>query len=460
MNLRIILVFLSLGILMGGAPKKEPVYQGKTPSEWIKSPDLSIKLIRSFEEDGIDVVPPLVEALQDKDLKVREAALKNLEKVEKNTGHSTDLILPLLVAWKDPDRKIREQANRLLEEFPKQWGDLTHSGFDWYDSISPEALKKLGPTALPILTNGLKHPNEFVRGMAMALLGSLGPRSKEVVPTMEKILLGEKPTRLRGEAAAALCQIDTAGPPSLKKALTSPEKPIRRGAVYGLSRFPPKKPDDFPVLLLEVLKDSGKEDGLSQLVVSALKKLKVPTKPTDPLLLDSDPFVQIWFAYHLDQEKTVPGLVQAMDNSDGRIRRKAVEILRQEKEAEGLVQGLKNKDPEVRQLVVQALNELGPAAKPFLPVLAECLGDDDLVVSERARQILVKFGADAVPFFMKALKEGRPQIRRSSVFALGQIGPPAKEALPLLVEMLKNDTQEDLAWEVRRTLKKIQPQEK
>lgn len=453
MNPRIALILMSLGSLPAALIGGEPIYQGKTISEWVKLPDVPINVIRSFEE-WVEVGAPLVVALQDKNLKVREAALINLEKISENPGHRFDLVVPLLLALKDPDPKIREKANRLLDQnFSISWFP------DRLDDFLP-AVKKLGATAVPIFTQGLKQKIEFVQGVSAVLLGSMGSRSKEAVPALESLLLDEKKHRLRGDVAVALCQIGPAGLSSIKKALRNSEESIRLGAVYGLSRFPPKKAEDFPDLLLEVLKDTRKDDDLCQKITTVLKNLKVPTEPKNPLLLDPDPFVQIWFAYHLEQEKTVPRLVQAMDNSDGRIRRKAVEILRQEKAVEGLVQGLKNKDPEVRQLAIRGLAELGPAVKPFLPGLAECLGDDDLIVSGRARQILVKFGADSVPFFLKTLQDRNPKVRRSAVFALGQIGPPAKEAVPLLVEMLKNDDQGELAWEIRRALKKISPQEK
>src|SRR5947207_768525 len=72
----------------------------------------------------------------------------------------------------------------------------------------------------------------------------------------------------------------------------------------------------------------------------------------------------------------------------------------------------------------------------------------DLIAAFRSRKLrkraaavalVVGMGREAVPALLQALREGDPDVRKVAVVALGQIGPDASEAVPLLVEALADD---------------------
>src|SRR5262249_29905417 len=72
------------------------------------------------------------------------------------------------------------------------------------------------------------------------------------------------------------------------------------------------------------------------------------------------------------------------------------------------VSRLKDGKPNVRVRAAKALGEIGPAAAPAIPDLAELLRDEDV------------------------------SVRLAAVTALGEIGPAAKEAVPILIEALQD----------------------
>lgn len=133
------------------------------------------------------------------------------------------------------------------------------------------------------------------------------------------------------------------------------------------------------------------------------------------------------------------------------------------------IQDLKHGTRDVKISAAQALGGIGPAAKDAIPALIETLKDEDECVSGEAGIALGKIGATAVPALIKMLKDGDDQVRHSAAWvlgskigspavpaliktlgdkkwgvrasaveALGQIGPAAKDALPVLIKILRN----------------------
>jgi HEAT repeat protein len=105
-------------------------------------------------------------------------------------------------------------------------------------------------------------------------------------------------------------------------------------------------------------------------------------------------------------------------------------------------------NPRTRVIAALALREIGPGAKAALPVLIAALRDDDLVVRMTVGLAIGTFGTYAKPAVRALMEAGndRPDdwvsvplrdMRRAMVWALGEIGPDAKEALPLIREWSK-----------------------
>ncbi len=88
-----------------------------------------------------------------------------------------------------------------------------------------------------------------------------------------------------------------------------------------------------------------------------------------------------------------------------------------------------------------ALGKLGPRAKKAVPYLVKALKDKEIGVRDRVGQALEKIGEDAVPELIKAARDPDEVTRRRVLVILGNIGPAAKDALPVVFE-LRSDNDE------------------
>jgi HEAT repeat protein len=113
---------------------------------------------------------------------------------------------------------------------------------------------------------------------------------------------------------------------------------------------------------------------------------------------------------------------------------------------------------------VQAVNELGslgPGAKPATPALIEVLKRKEDLLCGPAAAALVQVQADpelVIPALIDCLIDpdghGRPDV----VEALGEFGPKAKAAVPLLVKLLEDHSSKEIVRAVPQALRKIDPE--
>lgn len=115
-----------------------------------------------------------------------------------------------------------------------------------------------------------------------------------------------------------------------------------------------------------------------------------------------------------------------------------------------------NNDVAIRKASFSALGQIGPNAAEAVPVLAAALEDSDRIVRQSAPSALGKIGPAAVPVLMSALKNGDEIVRLRAADALGEIAPDAAEAVPALDAALK-DSDEFVRWHAAIALGKIGP---
>jgi HEAT repeat protein len=163
------------------------------------------------------------------------------------------------------------------------------------------------------------------------------------------------------------------------------------------------------------------------------------------------------------QAADVTKFVADLKDPDSDVRRAAAKGLAEmgpdaKSAAPALLAALKNdKDLFVRRFAAQALGDVGADAKTAVPALAAALKEDGKKeLAEAAITSLGKMGAPAVPPLMDAVKnktsppkkekgkKGPPAsdptalLRTKAIEALGNIGPEAKPAVPVLIEALRD----------------------
>jgi HEAT repeat protein len=116
------------------------------------------------------------------------------------------------------------------------------------------------------------------------------------------------------------------------------------------------------------------------------------------------------------------------------------EAVQEGKSLKEWTQGLFDPDPEVRRMAQEAIGKLGPNAGPAVPALIQSLKDKDYLERSRICVTLTSIGKPAVPALLALFKnkDTDRSIRVSLVTAIGSIGSEAKEAIPDLIEALKD----------------------
>lgn len=122
-----------------------------------------------------------------------------------------------------------------------------------------------------------------------------------------------------------------------------------------------------------------------------------------------------------------------------------------------LVEALDDPAAEVRMQAALALDELGPQASGAIAALIDRLVDDDATVRETAAGALEKIGPAAVPPLIAQLSSEAGERRLQAARLLRRFGAEARQAVPTLVEALK-DEDPDIHVAVASALYAIDPE--
>jgi len=94
------------------------------------------------------------------------------------------------------------------------------------------------------------------------------------------------------------------------------------------------------------------------------------------------------------------------------------------------------KHSTVRERIYRAIGEIGPPARPALPLLMDAVERDPVGAAVAAVDAMGRIGPDAgraVPLLMEHLETGNPDLRLAATRALGRMGPSAAAAAPVLM---------------------------
>jgi HEAT repeat protein len=146
----------------------------------------------------------------------------------------------------------------------------------------------------------------------------------------------------------------------------------------------------------------------------------------------------------VDDDAVVNALVDSISDANHVVRMEAMSAVprfgeKSAKAVSALVDALRDKS--FGFMAADALGDIGPNAKPAVPSLRALLptakGYDKLCISEA----LWKIEGDpqlVVPSLIELLHDDFGPIRRDAASILGRIGPPAKAAVPVLIETVQH----------------------
>lgn len=124
------------------------------------------------------------------------------------------------------------------------------------------------------------------------------------------------------------------------------------------------------------------------------------------------------------------------------------------------IRDLKDEDPLVRRQAAQKIGALGRRAnKAFLP-LFEALKDKDEHVREAVAKALKRVEPRFMEFAIQALTDAKPSVRGGAAVTLAYMGLEAGEAVPALVQVLKEEDDDDVRLAAIFALASIGPKAK
>jgi HEAT repeat protein len=221
--------------------------------------------------------------------------------------------------------------------------------------------------------------------------------------------------------------------------------------------------------------------------------------PAVPALLracqDGDPLVRVAAARAVacidsKNDKVLPLLIEALKDKAGRVRRRAAECLGElgpgaRSAVPALGETARDADPTVRWAAIDALGQIGPDAHKAVPTLIEALADastrgaavdalgqigrkaqpaipalervlngDDVAARWPAAAALVRIGGSGVKAGVRFFVEAAGRDRGKGLFDASNIlvAPTAREALPDLLDAVRDPALRDLASEIIRSL--------
>jgi HEAT repeat protein len=308
----------------------------------------------------------------------------------------------LVLALKDRDRDVRLVAAYALGQFG-----------GWYlDNRSRQALAAV-----------LSDTDPAVRAQATHTLARLGPQPGEAAALLR--LFHDKDREVRWRAVQAFSRSPWLlyGAVAELAALTrDPDPAVRREAIGVLGNLGYAAQSAVPELI-KALRDPHTD--VRNQAMTALGAVGPAAKPAVPEL--------VRLARSADRSGRLAALAAL-----GRIGPAAEQAVRDLRKILG-----NERNDELRRQAAWALGAIGPAARAALPDLRDLLAHRSVNVRVAAAEALWQVGQDAGPvvrILRDELKRAAPgsHARGLVASALGRVGPPARAALPDLLEVIKD----------------------
>jgi len=373
-------------------------------------------------------------------------------------------------------KDVRERAILALIE---HLGDEREAELNLYGPVAPPtvgdyaagSLVEIGKSAIvpPLCKFLADSDSETARIRALQTLEKMGKTAHDSLTEL-KIQAQAENTRIRFHAIEAMISVSTSHNevlPLLRRALRDEDPHVKYAAVRGLGNLGSKAeglvPELLPLLESSELRGAGFSSdarGVSPLYDDVVDSLATLTKaspdraPAIMRAMNTDPNGQVragaalvMIRTSLNKPEALTALKRVLEEGREGVDKalEALKDLRDDgREAEPLVLAfVKHDDESIRFRAIDTLGAIGGEAG--ISALIETMGDDDVVVRSYAAAALGDLGPNArkaVPILSEAVVHpDTPRsflLRRRAVEALGKIGPAARPALPNLLEVLKN----------------------
>ena len=443
----------------------------------------AIRAIRHFDPAPTVLAPLFAKQLGDADPSVVLPALHTLADME-------DVAVPVLMeALKAP--QSRYWATIALAEIGAEAAPATaalaqlaaegevHERLQAILALA--AIGEKAAAAGPALIAAVQSPDKSLRFPAAFALGKV--RAADADAALEKIVAGEDEV-LAATAAWALAQIHRGEKPfaaaaeaRLLKALTATEPAVREGAVAGLSDLAAQFDDEekkklaatFTGLLTDADPEVGRAAGAALIRLGGVCVDTLRGKLADPAMRTN--ILEILAGIGPAAKPALDELVKELGDADAEhASEAAVAIAAIGPEAAAAIPALQRLVADtkatsgLRYSAAYALGSIGPAAKECAANLRALTESDDDLMATVAVWAALKVDPDdtslferAIPLLRRALRAEQDMVRLEAAVALGDIGPKAGSAIPILELVAEDDPVRDVRRAAAEAAKKIRP---
>ncbi len=458
--------------------------------------------------------PELVKHAVDKDVRVRREVRDAIVAIKA----PRELTIPLMVkTLQEAEPAVVIPAIKTLAELgenavPLLEGALKdHHACYWaclvLADVGPEA-----KSATPLIAKVLEHGEPECRLQALVTLGEIGTAAKSALPAVQAALEKDQFGGVKYAAAFALGKMgpNPKSKAALVESLGSKDEHLRVISSWSLEQLYPDD-DSLRERCLKVVLPALKSEtpAVREVAIQTLADSKPraggPSKQVLDAFVsamqDASPSVvaHVIDALAAKGAAAVPGVLRGLEDPEARpfAVRLALRLGPQAKAASpalaaalkasaddnelrteiqfalaavgvipkaavpSLIESLGMEDEDVRYSACYALGKMGPAAKAANDALARLVKSDDEFLRFSSVWALVKINPTstnvvnfALPVLTKALADEREHVRLEIADALGEIGAPAKAALPGL-RKLESDASPRVAAAAKAAVAKI-----
>jgi HEAT repeat protein len=255
------------------------------------------------------------------------------------------------------------------------------------------------------------------------------------------------------------------------KDLKNKDESVRFEAVESLRYY---KYPEVANLLAGALNDPS--ESIRNRAALSLFELEEAATPAVPALQealhDSDPYVRInsaatLFNLNVNRPETISAVEELLSSPQPRVQISAVRFLQGNvpftKLLPVLRSAVKDPDPEIRADASKEFSQVEELPAEALPVLTDLLKDQNATVRENAASALRKFktkGTAALPALLRSLKDPNRDVRSHAVNAIESMGTWAASALPDLREVVLHDSDAGVRSSAVGSLEWIDPEGK
>jgi HEAT repeat protein len=387
-------------------------------------------------------LPELRETLKDKNGVVRVKAAEAIWKIEQPAPST--LMPVLLAALRDKDFGVRAAAPPVIALFGAK-----------------------AKPAVPALAEALKDKEVSVKLSAIAALGDIGPAAKETAGDLLDLTSDKEFFLLEPFVGAALANMGDGVVPTLGEALAHKLGERRRVAAYALGSIGPGAAPAANALAKALMHE---DLATRQLAVRALGKIGPKAKSTlvqiENATSDKDAAIRIEAALAAwlisGEAKHVGVLVKDLGDESPNVRDNACQSLAQMKAAakdavDPVAKLLDDKDLRIRAIIT--LGEIGKPAEAHAPRLTKLLEDKDGEAKLWSAFALWQITGET-KMTIKVLEEmlGSELHDKQAITLLGDMKSAAKDALPTLITIYREDDDASFRQAVGVAIKKIDPE--